>query len=451
MVGKLMNSFDPDNYNKPFVNGFNGSDILCGPNTYNYLNPMYQRNKEAPKRYPNQYTTDLLWNKSRAFMDDALKSSQPFFLAMTPVAPHSGTGARPDGVSKQGPVPKAKYANAFSNVKVPRTKNFNPDKPSGSSWLLNIDRLNQSDLNDGDEYYRNRLRALQSVDEVVNNTISYLQQNNILDNTYIIYSADNGFHIGQHRLYPGKRCPYEEDINVPLIIRGPGIAAGKTISVATTHTDLAPTILKMAQAALPASLDGAAVPLIDPTPDSQSFEHAQIEFWGVGATGHQQEHEYPGVAGIKNGTYKTLRIIGNNYNYAYTVWCTNQKELYDMTNDVQQMNNLFQPISYKPNEPQGAGNPFPINRLESRLDALLLVLKSCKAKTCHQPWTALHPQGDVTSLPEAMDPKFDEFYQKEQDRVSFDWCDKGYIVAAEGPQSFHTYQRKQLRGELSGF
>lgn len=448
-VGKLMNAFDQSNYNKPFVHGFDGSDFLCGAATYNYFNPMYQRNQDPPKVYKNQYTTDLLWNKSMGFLDDARKINKPFFLTMATVAPHSGTGPRPEGVASDGPIPNEQYKNLFQDVKVPRTPNFNPDKPSGSHWLLHLDKLNASSIADNDEYYRNRLRALQSVDAVVNNTIAYLTQHKMLDNTYIIYSTDNGFHISQHRLFPGKNCPYEEDINVPLIIRGPGIAKGSQVNVATSHTDLAPTILQLAQASLPSYLDGSSVPLINPDA-SQTFEHAQIEHWGHGATKGQLQHEYPEVPAINNSTYKALRIMGDGYNFYYSVWCTNQHELYDMDADPYQMNNLYQPIAYKPNEPQDPKtNPFPLNRLESRLDALLLVLKGCKAKTCTKPWDALHPDGSVASLKDAMNPTYDQFYEKQQNRVSFDWCDKGYIVVAEGPQMFIQYKNTEMRRMLA--
>ena len=92
----------------------------------------------------------------------------------------------------------------------------------------------------------------------------------------MIYSTDNGFHISQHRLLPGKNCPYEEDINVPMIIRGPGVDVG-TVNVATSHTDMAATILTMAGAAIPAYLDGSAVPGVVAKPLTENFEHASIE------------------------------------------------------------------------------------------------------------------------------------------------------------------------------
>ena len=91
--------------------------------------------------------------------------------------------------------------------------------------------------------------------------IAKLEDYGILDNTYIVYSSDNGFHIGQHRLQPGKSCGYEEDINVPLIIRGPGISANLTTDVVSTHTDLAPTFFKLLGIPLRDDFDGTPIPL----------------------------------------------------------------------------------------------------------------------------------------------------------------------------------------------
>ena len=99
-----------------------------GQGTYNYYNPVYQRNKEPPKHYKNHYTTDLLWNKSKGFLDEARTAGGPFFLTMATVAPHNGGGPRPPGVPNYGPVPATKFANYFNDEQVPRGKNFNPDE-----------------------------------------------------------------------------------------------------------------------------------------------------------------------------------------------------------------------------------------------------------------------------------------------------------------------------------
>jgi N-acetylglucosamine-6-sulfatase len=77
-----------------------------------------------------------------------------------------------------------------------------------------------------DTFYQKRIEALQSVDDMVAQVVKKLEDKGTLDNTYIILSSDNGYHIGQHRMAPGKKTAFEEDINVPLIIRGPKVAKG---------------------------------------------------------------------------------------------------------------------------------------------------------------------------------------------------------------------------------
>ena len=83
----------------------------------------------------------------------------------------------------------------------------------------------------------------------------------------------------------------------------------------------------------------------------------------------------------------------------------------------------------------------PFEHIVSRLDSLLMVLKSCKAQTCHNPWKALHPLGDIQILKEALDESYDAFY-KDQPKVSFDSCEMGYIVDAEGPQHVNAWSRE---------
>lgn len=134
-----------------------------------------------------------------------------------------------------------------------------------------------------DHFYRSRLRALQAVDELVEGVINRLDDHGVLENTYVIYTSDNGFHISQHRLPPGKECGFEEDINVPLIIRGPGVPIGETVEVVTAHTDLAPTIMRIAGQKQRADFDGAAIPLTESDhaiARAERQEHVNVEFWG---------------------------------------------------------------------------------------------------------------------------------------------------------------------------
>lgn len=118
---------------------------------------------------------------------------------------------------------------------------------------------------------------------MVDGLFDRLEAHGILDNTYIIYSSDNGFHIGQHRLQPGKSCGYEEDINIPLIIRGPGVAANHTTDIVTTHTDLAPTFFDLLGIPQRDDFDGTAIPVtkagIELAQECRR-EHVNVEYWG---------------------------------------------------------------------------------------------------------------------------------------------------------------------------
>jgi arylsulfatase A-like enzyme len=164
------------------------------------------------------------------------------------------------------------------------------------SWIHKLKQLNDSSVSYIDDYYRARLQALQAVDEIVEQVTKQLEDAGLLDETYIIYSSDNGFHLGQHRLPPGKECGFEEDIRVPLFIRGPGVASGAVEKAVTTHIDLAPTVLKLAGVELREDFDGTPIPVLDDQ-EAKRHEHVAVEYWGVAIA----EGEIGGF-----GTYGTL-------------------------------------------------------------------------------------------------------------------------------------------------
>lgn len=82
-----------------------------------------------------------------------------------------------------------------------------------------------------------------------------------------------------------------------------------------------------------------------------------------------------------------------------------------------------------------------MDQLVRRLDALTMVLKSCRGRSCVEPWRDLHPSGDVKSLPDSLEERFDEFYQT-QPRVSFTDCKLGYLPEFEGPMNVTPFGEK---------
>ena len=237
----------------------------------------------------------------------------------------------------------------------------------------------------------------------------------------------SGFHIGNHRLAAGKRCPYEEDINIPLLIRGPDVAQGVKSSIVNSHTDMAPTILKMLGLPLRDEFDGAPIGYTaDEVGSATKHELVNVEFW----------NSADAMAGLPpkdyyNNTYKALRLLSDEYSFLYTTWCTGENEFYDMVTDQQQMQNRLSTPS------RGTASQYygrPESELFNRLNALLMVTKSCTQDACRDPWAVLFPEGTVGNLTDAMRPEYDTFFTN-QPKVSFASCIQEHVVSKEGPQS----------------
>lgn len=232
-----------------------------------------------------------------------------------------------------------------------------------------------------------------------------------------------------------------------MIVRGPAIPAGHTAGVISSHTDLSPTMLKLA-GGKSEQLDGWPIPLNGlqlAAPDSG--EHVNVEFWGraipesiyskLGDDCLSAGYDTQMCTAARNNTYKALRVVGSGYNILYSVWCTGEKMYYDMNRDPHQMHNYLNPDEAIDTRTYSLGGR-PFEHLLGRLDTLLMVLKSCKARECHEPWLTLHPRGDVRNLLDALDQKYDDFYV-EQPRVQFSSCELGYLVEAEGPQEVNAF------------
>ncbi|KAI8073302.1 alkaline-phosphatase-like protein [Gongronella butleri] len=408
-IGKLMNGYEITNYNNPIPRGFDYQEQLVDPFTYIYDRPVFSINGEKPVFYKDQYQTDVIHAKAVRALKNQENTDKPFFLWVAPMAPHSNFAFEEGpGIVTTPPISAARHAHLFKDVKVPRTPNFNPAVPTKTaSFWKQLQQADEATVEQFDEVHRARLRALQAVDEMVGSLIDELDKQGKLDNTYIIYSSDNGYHIGQHRAYPGKTGNSEEDINVPFIVRGPGIAKGAVSDVISAHHDIGPTLLALAQASdrLPSWVDGGVIPLTEELrshPKPAAKESFGVEFWMEAPFADIVGPQLSGV-----NSYKTLRVISEHHNYKYTVWCTGEHEFFDLTSDPYELHNDYENL-----DPQ----------LASRLDALLLVLKSCRAGTCRDPWSALHPnEFNVQSLSDALDAKFDGHYEQFRS-VSFNEC-----------------------------
>ena len=128
------------NYDKPFPAGWTDTNWLLEPYTYQYENPGFQHNHDPPRNYSGRYNTDMIMEKTLAYLDAAVKEDEPFFIVSAPIAPHATvdisynlfkTGSiEQEFATVHPPVPAARHAHLFPNEIVPRTPSFNPEEVS---------------------------------------------------------------------------------------------------------------------------------------------------------------------------------------------------------------------------------------------------------------------------------------------------------------------------------
>ncbi|KAI0015235.1 arylsulfatase [Xylariomycetidae sp. FL0641] len=406
-IGKLFNGNSLINYS-PGPKGWSHNDILLDPyiNVHNSI--VMSANGEKPMYYEGWQQLDVLRVKSLARLQHLMaeEDHDPFFLMIAPSAPHVENRTAP-------PSPPLRYKNKFANLTLPYRANFNPpdelhqDRPS---WWAGLPRLNSTQIEEVNLLYQRRSETMLGVDDIVADVVDMLEQKGELDNTYIIFSTDQGYHLGTHRDV-GKCSPYIEDANIPLVVRGPGVEEGAVSELPSTVTDFAPTFLEIAGLAeedRPVFLDGTSMLEGWKNPQDQSIgkskEAINVEFWGRAYTEIPTwagGDDYPGL--YKNNTYKTMRIVAEEYAWVYSRWCTGDTELYDSKSDPFELTNLA-----KSTDPD-------LERVKSRLNALLMVMKSCEADTCRNPWSVLQPARNgtakaISSLGESLDPAYDAFF-----------------------------------------
>src|SRR3990172_1877511 len=202
------------------------------------------------------YLTDVLARKASDVIRRATRDGTPFFIYLATYAPHAPA------------TPARRHANAFPNTTAPRPPSFNEadvsDKPA---WVQDLPLLSPEQITRINEQYRVRLRSLLAVDDLLATLVDALQNTGRLGRTYILFTSDNGFHMGEHRMLMGKNTAYDEDIRVPLIVRGPAVPARRTLEHLTLNIDLAPTFAELTGAAMPAFVDGRSlVRLLGATP-----------------------------------------------------------------------------------------------------------------------------------------------------------------------------------------
>jgi N-acetylglucosamine-6-sulfatase len=344
LIGKYLNGYEADPIVPP---GWSEWDGVVGASIYDYnLNQNGQIVHYGTD--PTDYKQDVLTGKAIEFID---RTPTPFFLWLTYSSPHTNgpdPSPQPPDDCTDAAKPAPRHADAFDSQPLPTPPNFNEadlsDKPQA---IQSLPLLTGPKIDDLTRKYRCALESLLSVDEGVGQILDQLKRSGQLADTYVIYTSDNGFFNGEHRILAGKTKLYEESIRVPLLIRGPGIPRSKTAHDLVVNADLAPTIVQATGAKPGLNMDGRTLLPVARNPRTERGRELPIE----------------------SRSFNAIR----SHRYIYAQHASGETELYDLQRDPFELQNLA-------NDPAYAD-------VASKLAQRLEDLKSCRGKACRT-----HPQ-----------------------------------------------------------
>lgn len=336
-AGKYLNGYDDTSHVPPGWDQWNGYLGEYQGETYS----LNENGRIVDYDREKLHDTDLIARKTEAFIRD---TKEPFFAYVAPNATHA-------------PYYSAKrHANDFTNATLPDSPSRNEadvsDKPR---YVRERPGLTDGQLAEEQNVYRARLRAAESLDDLVGGVLDALQSSGTLDRTYIFFWTDNGYHLaGTHRLPRGKHTPYEEDISVPMFVTGPGVPQDEVRQELASNTDLAPTFAAIAGAHVPDTVDGRSLlPLLGRNQPKRWRTAVLVE--SKAGFGEEPPDDMPAYAAVRTE------------DVSYVEYETGERELYDLARDPDELENLV-----------GVVDQGRISRLHERLAQL----SSCDAQEC---------------------------------------------------------------------
>jgi arylsulfatase A-like enzyme len=337
--GKYLNGYSETDAPPP------GWDEWHAANDDGYYNINYKLNADGKvETYgdaPADYLTDLIARKAADHVRRFAAEGRPFFLYVAPFSPHSPYN------------PAARHKSLFEDVPLPRPASFDEEDVSDKpGFIQQLPRLRADQIDEMLAHHRRRLRCLQSVDDLVETIVNALKEVGQLDNTYVVYASDNGFHLGQHRMMEGKDTAYEEDIRVPLSIRGPGIGHGERILGMALMIDLGPTFAAWAGVEPPGFVDGRSLAPLLAGRDAPWRHSFVIQRLGL----ESDERMKPANA-----------LAIRTAKHVYVAYNDGERELYDLERDPGELQNR-----------ERSADPALIEALVTRLTEL----RACRGQEC---------------------------------------------------------------------
>ncbi len=339
--------------------GFDYSKVMInwgGQGTY--FNPVFMVNGKDTITETKRHSTAQVAHDALKWLNDGRDKEKPFMLMYQFKAPH-----RPWE-------PADEFKDLFTDGDLPHPENFNDNyegrKAAAVQWMEIENHMNRRDLkippkemlskreendyyiygNDGEfwtpndtlqgealknwkyqTYIKDYLRCVAGVDKAVGQMLDYLKENDLLENTIIVYTSDQGFYLGEHGWFD-KRWMYEESFKMPFMISYPGLIKPNTVNEnLLLNIDFAPTLLDMAGIEVPEDMQGTSFKdqfnenIEVTTRDAVYYHYYEYPKW------HMVQPHY----GVRTDRYKLIHFY-----YSMDEW-----ELYDLENDKHEMNNLY--------------------------------------------------------------------------------------------------------------
>ena len=327
LMGKYLNGYTParpEGTSGPYVPpGWNEWDVAG--NGYPEFNYTLNENGSLVHygRAPQDYLTDVVSGRAVDFIDRAASNRTPFMLELATFAPHSPF------------VPAPRNARDFPGLQVPRTPAFDVVGHDEPDWLKMYRPLSTRAITRLDEQFRRRAQSVEAVDAMIGRIEDELVAKGIAQNTYIVFSSDNGLHMGEHRLLAGKLSAFDTDIKVPLIVTGPGIPAGRQTTQLAENVDLAPTFADIGHAPVPLNVDGhSLVPLLHGQSADDWRNAVLVEHHGPELI--PGDPDLPRHGAGNPPSYEAIRTA----HAVYVEYDNGEREYYDLATDPFELNNL---------------------------------------------------------------------------------------------------------------
>ena len=279
---------------------------------------------------PEDYLTDVVSEDGVRFIKQ--NTNAPFFIEIATFAPHAPY------------VPAPRDADALPRLRAPRDPAYNaaPDA-AAPHWLVDHvgDRaLSQAEMDSVDRDFRKRAQSVLAVDKMIGELEAAVAAIGQEKNTYFIFSSDNGYHMGEYRLMPGKMTAYDTDIHVPLVITGPGVPAGRRIEEIAENIDLCPTFIELASADQQSDVDGASLaPLWRGQTTGDWRGLALVEHHGP--VNDPVDPDLPSVRSGNPTTYEAIRL----QRALYVEYSTGEKEYHYLDIDPDELHNTYASLS----------------------------------------------------------------------------------------------------------